>query len=60
MEELIKQLAPLLAGLQVPCSMRVLGDAYKPYCEIVRILNLHGWVTEQEVNAAVERVAGRR
>jgi len=44
-----RALAELLAGLQVPRSICVLGKGEAPYDELRRMFNCFGWQTEKEI-----------
>jgi hypothetical protein len=42
-EELLNRLADLLAGMQVPLSLGILGGAEEPFRDILRDENTFGW-----------------
>lgn len=59
--ELIRAIAELIAGLQVPVSMpgggQVLGAAYKPWLALFDEVQGFGWTNADEVEAAlIERL----
>lgn len=56
-EQLIKAVARLLAGLQVPVSMQMpLGAATEPWTELHRGLRGFGWATADDYEQEIRRV----
>ena len=47
--KIIRLMAEILAGLQVPAGMGVLGAAHEPWGKLLTIINTFGWKTVDEI-----------
>jgi hypothetical protein len=57
-QQVIENLAKVLAGLQVPYSIgrRILGTAAEPWSELQRQLHMIGWNDSEQYKTALEEV----
>ena len=47
--KIIRLMAEILAGLQVPAGIGVLGAAHEPWGKLLTIINTFGWKTVDEI-----------
>jgi len=52
---LIELLAELLEGLQVPCSLNILGAGQQPYSEIRDKIKVIEWLDTNKIHIALEK-----
>lgn len=60
-EQLVDNVAKLVAGLQVPASIshQALGAAYDPWCELLHEANGgFGWTTADQCREAFTKILG--
>ena len=53
--KIIRLMAEILAGLQVPASMGVLGAAHEPWGKLLTLIDTFGWKTVDEIQQELIR-----